>query len=261
MKKIILLILVLFNFSIAQNIDKTNPLYYKDINNSNELLQLRNKITPSFTKYDYYYHLYYIQKFEDLKNDENLSKLPSHILKQITKEICFDKVEYNSLNDTLISYETTVLKKIIDLDNTPESEVFPENLFSIPVCQYESPTIENNIITIYYQCGTGASQSYKYFWIRENELISLEDIYSKIIAENNKEVFILDDFIEKKLGNGARFNYRSGVEITKLKNENYKLRFNICSNDDPECCPSYNLELETSDFNSAIKNTLKLNKN
>ncbi len=261
MKKNILLLLVLFNYSIAQKIDKNNPLYYKDIDNSKDLLMLRNKIEPSLTKYEYYYHLYSIQQLEELKKDENLSKLPIHILKQLTNEICFNKLNYSSLNDTLISYETTVLNKIIELDKIPDSEISPESLFYIPMCEFDKPNLENNIITIYHQCGTGASQSYKYFWIRENELISLEDIYSKIIAINNNEVFILDDFLEKKIGKGARFNYRSGVEITKLKNENYKLRFNICSNDDPECCPSYNLELETSDFNFAIKNTLKLNKN
>lgn len=279
MKKLItlLMLVTLTSVSAQQSKDKVD---YKSNYNSDELLEIGKTILDPVEKHEFYKHLFTVfemdnLKYEDENSNKNLSefrKLPNPLLYDFVKKYLS---EYTVLNEKPVSIkeldkideygETTLREKIKKVDKLliENDSTFYSNFSMLIQPSYGQcgSTVEDynrNIITVYADCGTGASVHFDYILFKDNIFTDLGNGYDKLTKSEFKK---LEKIIKKKVKDYSYVAARSGAQFSQRPNGNFFVTFRgYVDNDSGASGGSIEITYETKDLKTFIPNSVTVEK-
>ncbi len=273
MKKIILITALTFFVSCKKENTTAQKEVKKDfteILNSKELIETSKSITNPIEKYNFYQHLFFVNRLEFFeKNEDNqfefLKKYPKNVIQDLTKIVVSDyakKITEKDLDKKEEYEDLTLRQKISSLDSLmlKNDDKFEDRLYEFFVGTLMGgttiETIENDIAIIYSDFGTAGSIKRKYIFIENDKLIDLGNGYNKL---SKKEFENLEKIIKNKVKNYMWISDRSGTEFIRKPNGNFNIKFNILANDDSEASGgSYNVSYETKDLKTFLPSSVKV---
>ena len=95
----------------------------------------------------------------------------------------------------------------------------------------EITSIKDNIITLYWDYGTGASMEHQKLQIKENNVIDLGNGFDKL---SEKENLRLEKIVKSKVKNFSHISGRNEAEIEIKDNGNYLISFGGLTDEDAE---------------------------
>ena len=111
----------------------------------------------------------------------------------------------------------------------------------------EITSIKDNIITLYWDYGTGASMEHQKLQIKENNVIDLGNGFDKL---SEKENLRLEKIVKSKVKNFSHISGRNEAEIEIKDNGNYLISFGGLTDEDAEVSGgSLKITYETKDNN------------
>lgn len=277
-KSITLLLLVALTSVFAQS--TPNVVDYKTNFNSEELEKIGKTIVDPIEKYEFYKHLYVVYQIENLKNEDFNSELQLGELKKLPNPVLYDFVkqylsEYTVVNEKPIStkeldkkdeYEEFTLREkinkvdklFIDNDSTFVDSFNSLIYNSSGMCGSEIEDFKRNIITIFGQCGTGASSHYTYVLLKNNEFIDLGNGYSQLTKSQFKKLTKTIKSIAKEYSSPAD---RSGAQFSQRPNGNFIITFRGFTEDDMGASGgSLEITYETADLKTFIPTSVEVEK-
>ena len=117
----------------------------------------------------------------------------------------------------------------------------------------EITSIKDNIITLYWDYGTGASMEHQKLQIKENNVIDLGNGFDKL---SEKENLRLEKIVKSKVKNFSHISGRNEAEIEIKDNGNYLISFGGLTDEDAEVSGgSLKITYETKDLITFITNS------
>ena len=241
---------------------------------------MEKTIKDPIEKYEFYKHLYAVIQVENLKNEDVNSELQLGELRELPNPVLYDFVkkylsEYTAVNDKPISIkeldkkdeyeEFTLREKISKVDKLfiEKDSTFTDSFNyliynSSGMCVSYIEDFKRNIITIFGQCGTGASSHYTYVLLKNNEFIDLGNGYSKLTKSQYKKLTKTIKSIAKE------YNYpaaRSGAQFSQRPNGNFLITFHGYTQDDSGASGgSLEITYETADLKTFIPTSVEVEK-
>lgn len=118
--------------------------------------------------------------------------------------------------------------------------------------------VKNDIITLYWDFGTGASMNHQKLQIIDNRVVNLGNGFDQLSEIETKK---LEAAIQSKIKNYMHFSGRNEAKISVLENGNYKISFGALTEDDAEATGgSIQIIYETKDLKTYIPSSLKIEK-
>ena len=122
----------------------------------------------------------------------------------------------------------------------------------------EITSIKDNIISLYWDFGTGASMHNQKLQIKDNEVIDLGNGFDKLSENENLR---LENTIKSKIKNFLHISGRNEAEIEIKDNGNYLISFGGLTDEDAEVSGgSLEISYESKDLKTFITNSVKVEK-
>lgn len=277
MKKIVTLLMLVTLTSVSAQ-QSVNTIDYKSNYNSDELLEIGKTILDPVEKHEFYKHLFTVfemdnLKYEDENSNKNLSefrKLPNPLLYDFVKKYLS---EYTVLNEKPVSIkeldkideygETTLREKIKKVDKLliENDSTFYSNFSMLIQPSWGScgSTVEDynrNVITVYADCGTGASVHYNYVLLKDNAFVDLGNGYDKLTKREFKK---LNKIIKSKVKDYTYLADRSGAQFSQRPNGNFFVTLRGYVGDEAEASGgSIEITYETKDLKTFIPTSVEV---
>lgn len=291
MKKIVTLLMLVTLTSVSAQ-QSVNTIDYKTNFNSAELLEIGKTILDPVEKHEFYKHLFTVYEIDNLKATLNDLKVENEFgeendelrnksiedFQQLPNPMLYDFVKkqfprYAILNEKPINIkdldkkdeyeEFTLREKINQVDKSliANDSSFHYNLrtlISLPMCGSMLQDINKNIITVYSDCGTGASITFNYILFKDNTFIDLGTGFGKLTKSEFKK---LEKIIKKKVKDYSYPAARSGAQISQRPNGNFFITFRGYTDDDAGASGgSIEITYETKDLKTFIPNSVTVEK-
>lgn len=259
----------LFAYNQISSFNK-DVLYFRDLSTVSELMEIGQKIKPSFTKYEYYKHLY------EVKLLENYSSILS---KSFSKNIVFQAV--NKVVNTLPSFnleninfkdqfnDISPLEQIVNLDSiqsTEETDVFFESLriflnggSSLPAVQIltsETGYFNKDFICIESSDFSQSSVNRYYYEIIDNGLI-YRDLSNHLNKSDERKLY---SELEKIAGKSCLLVTWNAKNLSKSGNV-YEIEMDLCKSNESVNSPMFSIKYKAEDFYNLLHNSIMFKHN
>lgn len=197
------------------------------------------------------------KKAESEKKSENKTetKKDSIVEEKITISEITDSLKKSDYSSELSKYSDETLKKVASYMTILRQGVNGE--FNQEALK-EITSIKDNIITLYWDYGTGASMEHQKLQIKENNVIDLGNGFDKL---SEKENLRLEKIVKSKVKNFSHISGRNEAEIEIKDNGNYLISFGGLTDEDAEVSGgSLKITYETKDLITFITNSVKVEK-
>ena len=120
----------------------------------------------------------------------------------------------------------------------------------------EITSIKDNIISLYWDFGTGASMHHQKLQIKDKEVIDLGNGFDKLTDSENLR---LENLIKTKVNNYSHLSGRNEVDLKIKDNGNYIISFGGLTDEDSEASGgSLEITYETEDLKTFITSSVKV---
>lgn len=279
MKKLVTLLMLVTLTSVSAQ-QSVNTVEYKTNFNSEQLEEIGKTIVDPIEKYEFYKHLYIVYKIDNLKYEDENSEINLDELRKLPNPILYDFIkkylsEYTAINEKPLTIkqldkkeeyeEFTLREKIAKVDQSliENDSTFYSN-FSMLIqpsygqCGSNVEDYNRNIITVYADCGTGASVHFDYILFKDNIFTDLGNGYDKLTKSEFKK---LEKIIKKKVKDYSYLADRSGAQFSQRPNGNFFVTLRgYVDNDAGASGGSIVITYETKDLKTFIPNSVEVEK-
>ena len=192
------------------------------------------------------------EKTSEIKTE---TKNDSLVEEKMTISDITDSLKKSDYSKELAKYSDETLKKIasyILILGPGENGEYNQEAMK------EITSIKDNIISLYWDFGTGASMHNQKLQIKDNEVIDLGNGFDKLSENENLR---LENTIKSKIKNFLHISGRNEAEIEIKDNGNYLISFGGLTDEDAEVSGgSLEISYESKDLKTFITNSVKVEK-
>ena len=195
------------------------------------------------------------KKTESETKSENKTetKKNSIVEEKMTISEITDSLKKSDYSKELSKYSDETLKKVAGYMTILRQGVNEE--FNQEAMK-EITSVKDNIITLYWDYGTGASMHHQKLQIKDNEVIDLGNGFDKLTESENLR---LESLIKTKVNNYSHLSGRNEVDLKINDNGNYIISFGGLTEEDSEAGGgSLEITYETEDLKTFITSSVKV---